>query len=286
MIEIITDGGKQYGYGHLRRSTSLAWALHDRGFAVRVTPLSEDGNIFLPDVPPSGGGSISVAVIDLPYDGDRQCKKYNKLNAKVIGLDYQGNGSPDINIAIVDHGKARHSKSTFTGLQYAIIRPEIKSLSPSLTGNGAVVMIGGGDINNSALKVADNIARIFEDVTLVIGPLYAGEFPTGRAYKIFAEPDNLPAIMAKCEWAVVNGGTTMMEMMCLGKAVYVLPQTEQEKNLALNIYEQSGILGVMAEDSDIVIPGADDVATVSNNAHNLVDGMGIDRIIEKIETLL
>ena len=76
----------------------------------------------------------------------------------------------------------------------------------------------------------------------------------------------------------------MMEMMCLGKAVHVIPQTMAELNLAKLIYNKGALLGIGLD--TLCMPSLGEIARVGARARELVDGRGIDRIIGLVESCI
>jgi hypothetical protein len=90
--------------------------------------------------------------------------------------------------------------------------------------------------------------------------------------------------MLSCAWAVTNGGNTMMEMMYLGKAVHIIPQTDAENNLAQLILRDNGILGIGKD--QLRIPKLNKVIDIGKRAGGLIDGQGVNRIIRIINKYL
>jgi spore coat polysaccharide biosynthesis predicted glycosyltransferase SpsG len=90
--------------------------------------------------------------------------------------------------------------------------------------------------------------------------------------------------MASCAWAVTTGGTTMLEMLCLGKAIHVVPRTEAELAFAQRFAAQGALLGLGLE--TLQTPAQDLIQTCQQRGPQLVDGKGCERIAFEIESLL
>ena len=282
IIEIITDGGSSFGLGHLRRSATLSWRLKESGYRARVTKATKKDIGLLGEVP-KDHGVPDIVVIDLPYRGDQWVIQLKKVGIKSIGLDYMGEVAPDALINIVERNAAPNCPIRYTGLEFAIIREDITKLSPAETGSGIIVCIGAGDQLGTGSGIAEELGTETDDVTLIEGPLTKKNVTEGKRYQLIRNPKDLAVRFSKCHWAVTNGGASMMEMMCLGKAVYVMPQTRRELKLAHLILSRDGILGV--GEQKFFHPNLKQIEKVSKIALKLVDGRGTDRIIEVIENL-
>ena len=86
------------------------------------------------------------------------------------------------------------------------------------------------------------------------------------------------ALMAGCAWAVANAGTSLMELMSLGKAVHVLPQTREEERFAADLKSQGAILGIGLD--MLAPPSPERQAQTALKAASLIDGKGAERIVE------
>ncbi|MBF0096746.1 MAG: hypothetical protein HQM04_11645 [Magnetococcales bacterium] len=285
LIEMICDGNRQCGFGHIRRSLALAKTLQQRGHRVRLTLLSPHEFPNRGDWP-HDAGAVDVWLLDLPYPGDHWVAKARYAGQPVLTLDYSGQLAPDQNVAIFDHGVLPIHVPQKVGLSYAIIRDEVRALAPATTGRGVLVCLGGGDLNGIGMSIAHRLAALGEQVTLIEGP-----FVPERAiadtlpFTVLRTPEDLPARMAACRWAVTNGGTTMMEMMCLGKPVHVLPQTEAEYRFALHVLNLGGVMGV-GQETLVALGTHPRIDTIASHAARLVDGQGLLRIASEVESLL
>jgi spore coat polysaccharide biosynthesis predicted glycosyltransferase SpsG len=282
-VRIVCDGGGSYGFGNLRRSIALAESLRRSGYRVSVDAVSEGARQLLPAFQ-NDDGPGDVWLLDLPYEGDKWVRKGQASKRPVAALDFIGTGAPDLNISIFDHGLAPAAAKHLVGLQYAIIRPDIIALAPAAEGEGVVVMIGGGDKDGLGERVAEMIQTDTDGITLIEGPLAEKSRELAPAIKRLNSPPELARLMAGCAWAVTSGGGTMLEMMCLAKAVHVVPRTPFEVSLAQSILGQGALLGVGIE--NIGRPSPERRRSVAATARRLVDGKGTVRIATALQALL
>jgi spore coat polysaccharide biosynthesis predicted glycosyltransferase SpsG len=284
LVQIICDGGGTLGFGNLRRSSTLAAQFKSRGYAVRVEAVSDDGRRLLP-ASPADGGKGDLWLLDLPYNADAWVEKARQEKRSVAALDYEGNNPPDLVISIFPRGTSASAKRHLVGLKYAIIHPDIARRAPAPNGKGVLIVIGGGDRCGIGETAALSLHGQGCAVTLVEGPLAETTLPNLPTDIVrLSSSSDLPLRMASCEWAVTSGGGVMLEMLCLGKPVHVLPRTPHEQALACLVFEHGAALGV---GFDALRPPSDELCRkTSLKARSLVDGRGADRIIDAVVNLL
>ena len=140
-------------------------------------------------------------------------------------------------------------------------------------------MLGAYDINH----FADGVIKLLDDKKIQTVIIEKEKSIDDSKYKYCTHhenPDNLAEIMHVSSWAISNGGSSMLELMALGLAIHVLPQTNAEKALAIKIFKEGGLLGV---GFPVTIPNTKAIVNVSNKAQNMIDGLGLKRILRLIE---
>ena len=63
----------------------------------------------------------------------------------------------------------------------------------------------------------------------------------------------------------------------------ILPQTNAEKALANKIFKEGGLLGVGAP---VLMPNIVTIKKVAKKAQNMIDGLGVKRILTLIEEII
>ena len=145
-----------------------------------------------------------------------------------------------------------------------------------------VIHIGPGVWQQKAIRYSKNMGF---KVSLIQGPTYQGNYVTKSSLvTCLKTPYDLEKRMSTCGWAVTNGGGSMMEMMYLGKAVHVIPQTSAERHFAEFILKEGGILGIGK--NELKVPNLGEIECVGRRARELIDGNGVDRIIRIIQKYL
>ena len=281
-IALWFDGGGPDGFGNVRRSTELGEALERRGHAVSFVPLSERAAA-LCQKQRSDVSQADVVVLDVPYEGDAVLEQARALNARVVALDFDGTVAPDVVISLQAVRRVPAQSKAVCGVEYAIIREEIHSLGTQHeTTNEVLVIVGGGDQDGLTQRIVNRLPSI--PICVVQGPAGAPLKLERRALRVVTAPPDLPQLMAHCAWAVTTGGTTMLEMLSLGKAIHVVPRTEPEQIFAQRFADQAALLGLGLE--TLQTPTPNQIKACQRRGPQLVDGKGCERIAIEIESLL
>jgi spore coat polysaccharide biosynthesis predicted glycosyltransferase SpsG len=269
--------------GHIRRCCALARALRERGLGARVRALSDEAGRLLPEAP-SAEGEIGLVVIDLPVGCTEQIGLARSRAIPCVALDYAGPGRADLTISLLERSTPPFDAPRLSGFPFAIIRSEVASLRPAAGGRGILVCLGGGDLRDEGARAAARAAALGEPVTLIEGPCRPRPYEAPPGVGVIGDPPDLPLRMASCRWAIANGGGTMLELMCLGKAVRVLPQTPAEEELASLFLKKGALLGMGLE--GLEAPPAGLLESVGAAAARLIDGRGVERICDALGGLL
>ncbi len=296
-IAVWFDGGGPYGFGNVRRSTELGEALERRGHAVSFVPLSERAAALCP-VAKSSIAKADVVVMDVPYEGDTMVRQARALGAKILALDFDGSEAPDTVISLQAVRRVPAQSKALCGVEYAIIREEIlerrrarqstishrtpRSVERTYVSDEVLIIVGGGDQDGLTQRIVERLPDV--PVCVVQGPAGAPLNLERHGLRVVMNPPDLPQLMADCAWAVTTGGTTMLEMLCLGKAIHVVPRTEPEQTFAQRFADQGALLDLGLE--TLRRPTPDQIQTCQQRGPQLVDGKGCERLAIEIESLL
>lgn len=285
LVEIYCEGNKEIGYGHVRRSITLANRLEQDGLDVRMIGLSELAASMLLPVKRSSFDA-HIAIFDSPNKIDRQLNEAKNRGQVTVALDYFGSSIPDINIAVYPHKPVHAIRDRYVGFQYILIRNDIVSkrrAHPHTNQNkNVLVMLGGGDLLEQGHLVANYLCSLGLYVTLVQGPL-AKNIEKSKKYRVLVNPPNLVELLDACDWAVTNGGGCLFEFLYLGKPTFALPQTDAELRIAHFALAKGALLGIGLD--SIRIAQQDELDSTANKGMALVDGRGAQRVSEIIRGL-
>lgn len=285
-VEIFCDGNKTIGLGHIRRSAALCKHLIDSGISARLTGISATASSLI-SVQEYSGGNSKIVIFDV-FEGieDRivQAKNDHKI---CITLDWFGEEIPDINIVVYPHKQVFALQAGYTGFEYIILRDEITILRKEIlpeSSSKVFICLGGGDLHDQGHDTAIKLSNLGFDVTLVCGPLSAHKTGENYKFKILKDPPDFPRLLSECDWAVTNGGGCFFEAACLGKAAFILPQTDMEMAIAKFAENQGAVLGIGKENLHaFALP---EISRVAEKAFSIIDGKGLDRVTAIIKNVI
>lgn len=187
----------------------------------------------------------------------------------------------------------------FEGLEYAILRPEFSAFrsergeEPPQTCD-VLVSFGGTDPQRLTLKVLRALRGDLPNglrVHAVIGPGFTFKEEVEKTaasasthLTLHDAPQGIARLMASCDLGVVGGGTTALEMCCMGCPSLVIAQNATEVRFARHLNDQ-GVARYLGAAEDVsegtirmaVVALAEDVATrrqLGRRAQALIDGQG------------
>ncbi len=286
VIQIFCDGNSSIGYGHVRRSISLAKFVQSKGYRVQLRGLSEAVNCFISDFQ-NDEGEAKIAVLDSPNDITSKIKMLMSQGIKTIGLDTRCEFPPHLTISVFEHQRPLPSGRRVSGLEYVIIRNDLLNggvSKMSIEGKRVLIVLGGGDLKGNSLDLSKKLASWGYEVDVVLGPLVDIKDAHNQVenIKIHRSPDNFIELMKGCDWAVSNGGGCLFELLYLGKPVFIVPQTDAEERIG-SLFREC-VLGIGLDNLRRVTD--DEIVSSAKNCTKLIDGRGSERILNHIEELL
>lgn len=316
-------GGPRIGMGHVSRSLELARSLEAAGVSVVGFVCNDDPHSRRAIVA-SGWLVWSDAGDDLPLRetdlllvdrpeglGERLAAWRGRAsNLPAVALDSfeMERGEAELVINLINHHPSMKRPSSpqvgyFEGTEYAIIRREFVEVrnperSISSCASNLIVTFGGADPQNRTGLVLDAIALggVPEiAVRVVVGPNFSRasevkQRARAMGVEVIEGATRLAPWFSGADVAVCGGGTTMLELACVGTPTLVLPQTEAEMKFAKSL-EARGAVRVVGEhptapalrhEIEALIGDRAARAAFSAAAMGAVDGLGARRIAELI----
>jgi len=251
--------------------------------------------------------NISKLVIDLPFYNEMYSKLL-KNDCETIIIDDIGNkkiySKLLINGSIVKEFQKYFINSSvteyFSGTKYIILRSEFKTIRNQIKLNKKIkkilLIFGGSDENNLTGKILPYFLDSGFNITVVLGPSYRFEeelknkFLKNQSIKIIHNKQNIGELFAKQDLVISSSGITAYELACLGIPSILIP-TDKYQIKTSNAMEKIGFginYGYWDDDfsklSNIisVISSYSTREKMYFSGRSMVDGKGIDRILEKI----
>ncbi len=186
-------------------------------------------------------------------------------------------------------------------LRHVIIRREfihqIRDVGKKQGLLDAVLVMGGSDLRGSFYRLVKIITKdkrfLDRKITCIVSREIRNKFKCFlekgfRNISIESNPRDLAGIMSKAKIGITNGGTTLMEFTFLGIPTIIFPQSEQEDTFIKTFIDEGcSLLGEEEQDDfveqiDALWKDSARIKEMSENASGLIDGKGIDRIVNRI----
>jgi UDP-2,4-diacetamido-2,4,6-trideoxy-beta-L-altropyranose hydrolase len=200
--------------------------------------------------------------------------------------------------------KVSNECSLLLGPKYALLRDEFskmhkQTLSRSSV-NNILVSVGGVDANNFTEVILRSIAKFGPEkfnVDVVIGsehPMPEIIFSISRQYNfnVHVQSEKMAKLMARADLSIGAGGATTWERCCLGLPSLVVALANNQIPIAQGIDSYGAAIYIGPEETvDVdemykaisrLIKNPHKVLQLSSVAHELVDGMGTKRVLNKL----
>lgn len=316
MVLFTVSGDARLGLGHVRRSRTVADLLPDA-----LTPRFHAAQAAARRSLKAAGARLvsslnvlssapAVVVFDRPRE---QSSELDAIRARwprvpILAMDYfrRSGPTPDAVVNLYDHSGLRPSRGWLTGTSYAIIRPAFRRLRRRTAPRGVrriLLAFGSSDPKAHTLRVLKLLDRRATR-RLTIDILTGALFPWRRRLEAAvassrhdcrvhpARPEPAP-LMARADLAFSGGGTTSLELCCLGVPTVVVPQTPEERRFAA-FRARSGALLTLPDSARAAARMvesllAEDASPILSRLHRLgktsVDGRGAERIASLIAAM-
>lgn len=138
------------------------------------------------------------------------------------------------------------------GSKYCMLRKEFQDACPIKIKDKVskiLIIMGGTDINSFSEKVLKNILNIDKSIIIdvVVSKLYKNKEilrcieKNNDNVNIIFNPSNMVSVMKNCDLAISAGGTTIYELGSLGIPTILIPQVDNQIDIAIKANE----LGLM-----------------------------------------
>lgn len=202
-------------------------------------------------------------------------------------------------------GKVPAHCQLLLGPRYALLRDEFRKLHEQVqprTGSVKRILIffGGVDADNYTGLAIEALAGLSDNglhVDVVIGTQHPCclEIETNCAVQGFVchiQTDRMAELMAAADLAIGAGGSASWERCCLGLPALLVALAENQINIAkaLDLIGACIYIGelkstdmlIMRNAVDNLLRNQDQLMALSRKAYSLVDGLGVNRICQKM----
>lgn len=202
-----------------------------------------------------------------------------------------------------DYSTERYTK-LLLGPQYALLRKEIRdrdfAKKTKSVAENILITPGGSDSDNQTLKVVKALKGIKNDikVTVVMGPNYQyeellrEEIGVNNRFFLVRDPQDIFDLMDKTDIAISAGGITCYELACLGIPNIILVLADNQKKTAVGLQDYSTSINLgwfedvteegIKEAVEDLIKNREKREAMSKKGKELVDGRGVERVVEEI----
>jgi spore coat polysaccharide biosynthesis predicted glycosyltransferase SpsG len=314
---ISTYGGHRLGTGHIFRDLEVAkllvgkmrisYQVDGSGGAGKIFKQRGVKHILAGNLKKSAAGlGPDMILYDKPY-ALGPIKDIEPYKGKILALDYFFYNDRRINAAvnIMNHYYLSSHKINrlFDGVQYAIVRDEIirlrrdrKTIARKV--RNVLITFGGADPRNNtrrAIDILNSLSGQRLNITIILGYIFRKDLELAALKRLTNGPHkytvknkvmNMADLMAQTDLAFCGAGTTMMELLTIGCPVIVLPQNQQEADLAKKL-ERKGALLLMDHSIPLNIAGKRTASLLLDHparkkladiGRRLFDGRGKQRI--------
>lgn len=312
--------------GHVYRQLHLAKILRDRGMEIAFFVSNHPPSLqllrketFCFQVTEDDGGlpkeekeTFDAVILDLRDTQTNFIRNIRQRAKNIVSFENLGPGRNyvdlliDANINSTESNKVKSSVTTLLGLPYCVLSPafaefhqqERKFSSPL---ESLLVTMGGTDPNSLTLKLAEVLCRIEKNlaVTFVLGPGCKGREEVEKlilrnlSFKILTDVSNMAELLFSHQAVFCSGGVTLHEALAVGTPAFVISQVphQQDKTLPIETSGAAMNLGLAGDfDPEKILASLaiskNQLESMSRKGKELVDGQGIYRVADEIETMI
>ena len=273
MISLVYEQNKTIGNGHFSRCSSVQNALKQEQISSLLINEAEfkyngeKGNIYILDL------------FDI-----KKCTSLIDVIGKdnlILTFDYFSNHAhPDLNISVLEQFDEPRPYSNYVGLEYCIIRKDfLKHKILIEKPKNIFVYIGGSGYKELVTSISSKLAAVDYKVKLVRNQNSDSLDNISPNFEVHYLPENIIDLMNSSEFAITSPGLATMELLYLQVPSVLCPLN--------NLHERFTDYFI---ENDYAICRFDDfksidtarIEKVRNTIRNVIDGKGLERIIQLI----
>ncbi len=312
--------------GHVYRQLHLAKILCDRGMEIAFFVSNHPPSLQLlrkenfcfqiteddEGLPKEEKETFDAIILDLRDTQTNFIHDIRQRAKSIVSFEDLGPGRNyvdlliDANVDPQESDKVKSSVTTLFGLPYCTLAPAFaefhqqqRKFSSPL--KSLLVTMGGTDPNNLTLKLAEVLCRIEKKLTVrfVLGPGCKGREEVEKlilrnlSFKILTDVSNMAELLYRHQAMFCSGGVTLHEALAVGTPAFVISQVphQQDKTLPIETSGAAVNLGLAGDfDSDKILASVaiskNQLESMSRKGKELVDGRGIYRVADAIQTLI
>lgn len=286
-MEIVADGGRRVGYGHVGRCLALAEVAGDAAVFAVDDPAVEQ---FVRERGARVGGAPEASVVVLDRAQPTSAADVRALQQggrRVVLLDDLGDGR-DVADMVIDPPTAASwppaAGRRLDGFAHVLLRREVRDARRA-TPHGVLLALGGSDPTGLTPALAEALSD--QDLRVNLGPGYSAARPT--AGEVLPGPHAFVAALAGTALLVAAYGHSLLEAAYLGvPALIVVTRDDHREHAEAFVRNGTAEIVEPAMLRERVIALLDDQAALDGMARRgreLVDGRGAHRIVAGIREL-
>ena len=241
--------------------------------------------------------NYAAILVDSPLPERDRFDHFRTLTDLLVAFDQTTlNNQIDVLINLFNHNSSEledFDGKLYHGLSFAVLKESILNAhdEPSKANGNCLITFGGEDPNSNSLKAIKSISGKDLDTRVIIGALNKDKDEiTGYAsdkIRIIGPTREIGKEMAHANIIICGGGTTLLEAICIGKPIIVMPQNHLEVTFIDHIRSFIRLYDIDEMDDLIANCYLNQFKhEIRTTYQELVDGNGRERILQLLRSEL